>query len=90
MVEKALDEVLELKPDRFAVFNYAHVPWMRPAQKLLERSGLPDARTKLELLKLCIERIEFICDFRHSGFSFLEFLRIERISRVGVRFDFLQ
>lgn len=52
-----LDEVLELKPDRFAVFNYAHVPWMRPAQKLLERAGLPDARTKLELLKLCIERL---------------------------------
>jgi oxygen-independent coproporphyrinogen-3 oxidase len=52
-----LDEVLELKPDRFAVFNYAHVPWMRPAQKLLERAGLPDARTKLELLRLCIERL---------------------------------
>ncbi len=52
-----LDEVLELKPDRFAVFNYAHVPWMRPAQKLLEKAGLPDARTKLELLRLCIERL---------------------------------
>lgn len=52
-----LDEVLELKPERFAVFNYAHVPWMRPAQKLLERAGLPDAQTKLELLKLCIERL---------------------------------
>lgn len=52
-----LEEVLELKPERFAVFNYAHVPWMRPAQKLLERVGLPDAQTKLELLKLCIERL---------------------------------
>ena len=52
-----LNEVLQLKPDRFAIFNYAHVPWMRPAQKLLERAGLPDARTKLELLKLCIERL---------------------------------
>lgn len=52
-----LEEVLELQPERFAVFNYAHVPWMRPAQKLLERAGLPDAQTKLELLKLCIERL---------------------------------
>jgi oxygen-independent coproporphyrinogen-3 oxidase len=52
-----LEEVLELKPDRFAIFNYAHVPWMRPAQKLLERAGLPDAQTKLELLQLCIERL---------------------------------
>jgi len=55
--DQTLDQVLELKPDRFAIFNYAHVPWMRPAQKILERAGLPDARTKLELLQLCIERL---------------------------------
>jgi oxygen-independent coproporphyrinogen-3 oxidase len=55
--DRTLDQVLELKPDRFAIFNYAHVPWMRPAQKILEKAGLPDARTKLELLKLCIERL---------------------------------
>lgn len=55
--DETIDQVLELKPDRFAIFNYAHVPWMRPAQKLLERAGLPDAETKLQLLKLCIERL---------------------------------
>lgn len=54
---QTLDQVLELQPDRFAIFNYAHVPWMRPAQKILEKAGLPDARTKLELLQLCIERL---------------------------------
>lgn len=54
---ETLDEVLELKPDRFAIFNYAHVPWMKPAQKLLERHGLPSAETKMELLRLCIERL---------------------------------
>ena len=54
---KTLDQVLELRPERFAVFNYAHVPWMKPAQKILERHGLPDARTKLELLRLCVGRL---------------------------------
>jgi oxygen-independent coproporphyrinogen-3 oxidase len=54
---RTLDDVLALKPDRFAVFNYAHVPWMAPAQKILERIGLPDAETKLQLLKLCIETL---------------------------------
>ncbi|MFP4166915.1 MAG: oxygen-independent coproporphyrinogen III oxidase, partial [Opitutales bacterium] len=54
---RTLDQVLELEPDRFAVFNYAHVPWMKPAQKLLERNPLPSPRTKLELLQLCIERL---------------------------------
>lgn len=55
--DRTLDDVLALKPERFAVFNYAHVPWMRPAQKILERAGLPDAETKLQLLKLCVERL---------------------------------
>lgn len=54
---ETLDQVLTLKPDRFAIFNYAHVPWMKPAQKLLERHGLPSAETKMELLRLCIERL---------------------------------
>jgi oxygen-independent coproporphyrinogen III oxidase len=47
-----LDEVCGLEPDRFAVFNYAHVPWIKPAQKILDRSGaLPDAEAKLALLE---------------------------------------
>jgi oxygen-independent coproporphyrinogen-3 oxidase len=55
--ETTLDEVLELKPDRLAVFNYAHVPWMKPAQKILEAEALPSPETKLELLKLSIEKL---------------------------------
>jgi len=54
---KTLDEVLELKPDRFAVFSYAHVPWMKPAQKILKPAILPTAETKLELLKMTIEKL---------------------------------
>ena len=54
---KTLDEILSLKPDRFAVFNYAHVPWMKPAQKILKPEMLPSPETKLELLKLTIERL---------------------------------
>jgi oxygen-independent coproporphyrinogen III oxidase len=54
---KTLDEILSLQPDRFAVFNYAHVPWMKPAQKILKTETLPTPETKLELLKLTIERL---------------------------------
>lgn len=55
--EKTLDEVLTLKPDRFAVFSYAHVPWIKPAQKILSDEVLPSAEVKLELLKLTIEKL---------------------------------
>jgi len=53
-----LAQVLELKPDRLAVFSYAHVPWMKPAQKILERdSALPSPSTKLAMLKLITETL---------------------------------
>ena len=55
--EKTLDEILALQPDRFAVFSYAHVPWMKPAQKILTDDILPSAEVKLELLKLTIEKL---------------------------------
>jgi oxygen-independent coproporphyrinogen-3 oxidase len=54
---KTLDEILTLKPDRFAVFNYAHVPWMKPAQKILPAEAFPTPEAKLELLKLTIEKL---------------------------------
>ena len=56
--EKTLDDILELAPDRLAVFSYAHVPWMKPAQKILEQeAALPSAETKLDIFKLVIEKL---------------------------------
>ncbi|MBU3664692.1 MAG: oxygen-independent coproporphyrinogen III oxidase [Chthoniobacterales bacterium] len=52
-----LEEVLSLDPDRFAVFSYAHVPWIVPAQKILERAELPGPEAKLSMLKLVIETL---------------------------------
>jgi oxygen-independent coproporphyrinogen-3 oxidase len=52
-----LEDALSLNPDRFAIYSYAHVPWINPAQKLLEQNDLPDASTKLKLLQIIIERL---------------------------------
>jgi oxygen-independent coproporphyrinogen-3 oxidase len=54
---ETLDIVLEMKPDRLAVFSYAHVPWIKPAQKILQDKVLPAPETKLQVLKLVIERL---------------------------------
>ncbi|MDB6114066.1 MAG: oxygen-independent coproporphyrinogen oxidase [Lacunisphaera sp.] len=41
-------DVLALDPDRLSVFSYAHVPWIKPAQKILEdRAPLPGPGEKL-------------------------------------------
>jgi oxygen-independent coproporphyrinogen-3 oxidase len=54
---RTLDSVLSLQPDRLAVFSYAHVPWVKPAQKILEHKVLPPPEVKLQLLKMVIERL---------------------------------
>ena len=54
---RTLDEILRLKPDRFAVFNYAHVPWLKPHQRIFKDEMLPTPEIKLQLLKLTIEKL---------------------------------
>ena len=54
---ETLDIVLRMQPDRLAVFSYAHVPWIKPAQKILVNKVLPPAETKLQILKLIIETL---------------------------------
>lgn len=53
---RTLEAVVELNPDRLAVFSYAHVPWMKPAQKILE-DALPSTEEKLQILKQVIETL---------------------------------
>jgi oxygen-independent coproporphyrinogen-3 oxidase len=38
---RTVAQVHKLKPQRFAVFGYAHVPWFKPHQKLIDESTLP-------------------------------------------------
>lgn len=65
--EKTLDEIVELRPDRLAVFSYAHVPWIKSAQKILEMDQLPSAETKMQLLKLTIEKLTADDQFVYIG-----------------------
>lgn len=44
-----IDQVAELGAERVALFGYAHVPWMKPHQKLLEPEGLPDTHGRWAL-----------------------------------------
>lgn len=52
-----LEKTLSLNPDRLALFSYAHVPWVKPAQKLLKRNTMPSAEEKFAILKLAIETL---------------------------------
>ena len=55
--EKTLKAILTFNPDRLAVFSYAHVPWMKPNQKLIKEADLPSPDVKLAMLKMIIETL---------------------------------
>ncbi len=52
---RTLDSVVEMRPERIAVYSYAHVPWLRPHQKAIDVAELPDAELKFELFGAAIE-----------------------------------
>jgi oxygen-independent coproporphyrinogen-3 oxidase len=58
-----IDDVLALSPDRLSVFSYAHVPWLKPSQKIFEDRGqLPTPEQKLAMFALAHERLT------HAGY----------------------
>ena len=56
-LSRALDQALALAPDRFAVFGYAHVPWMKPHQKLIALEALPAGPLRPAMAALVSERL---------------------------------
>ena len=54
---RTLDTVAEMRPDRVAVYGYAHMPHLFKPQKQLDASLLPSGETKLALLQLAIEKL---------------------------------
>ncbi len=47
--------IAEMRPTRIALFQYAHVPWMKPAQKVLEQYRMPDSDAKAEMFAIASE-----------------------------------
>ncbi|MEA1956685.1 MAG: oxygen-independent coproporphyrinogen III oxidase [Campylobacterota bacterium] len=53
--KETLELSLSLNPDRFAVFNYAHVPWMKKTMRKIDETTLPQPDEKLEIMKYTID-----------------------------------
>ncbi len=56
--DRSLDIVLDMRPDRVAVYSYAYVPWIKANQRKLDAAQLPSPETKLRLF--CIARERFL------------------------------
>ena len=56
--KKTLELSTELNPDRVAVFNYAHVPWLKRTMRKFDETTLPSPEVKLQIFKYTIDFFE--------------------------------
>jgi oxygen-independent coproporphyrinogen-3 oxidase len=52
-----LDQVIAMRPDRLAVYGYAHMPKIFKAQRQIRSAELPDAALRLALLQLAVNKL---------------------------------
>ncbi|EKD41784.1 MAG: hypothetical protein ACD_73C00532G0002 [uncultured bacterium] len=50
-----LGKVLKMKPNRMAIYSYAHVPWVRPVQRTFEDSDLPTPEMKINFFETALQ-----------------------------------
>ncbi len=53
--KETLSLALTLDPDRFAVFNYAHVPWLKKTMRKIDETTLPRPDEKLQIMQYTID-----------------------------------
>lgn len=51
-IRDSVEKTVRLNPGRIALFGYAHVPWMRKHQKLIDESQLPSPAERVRLAEI--------------------------------------
>lgn len=57
-IEDTMDAVCRLRPDRIALYGYAHVPWIKPGQRRFTEADVPQGEYRRKLRELGRERLE--------------------------------
>lgn len=55
---RTIEKVVDMNPDRLALFGYAHVPWLKPNQRLLPAEHLPAALERLRIFTTAAKLLE--------------------------------
>jgi oxygen-independent coproporphyrinogen-3 oxidase len=62
--EKSVEQIISLRPDRVAMYSYAHVPWLKRPQRVLA-AHLPEGTEKFAIFVSGIER------FVAAGYTYI-------------------
>ncbi|MGF1455964.1 MAG: oxygen-independent coproporphyrinogen III oxidase [Alphaproteobacteria bacterium] len=57
-LRRTVDQAVAMGPDRLSVFGYAHVPWMKTHQKMIDTDRLADAEGRLEQVETIAAALE--------------------------------
>jgi oxygen-independent coproporphyrinogen III oxidase len=57
-VIRSAELAVSLAPSRLALFGYAHVPWFKPHQKLIDTKALPGAAERMAQMHAAAEALE--------------------------------
>ncbi len=52
-----VNRVIDISPNRIAVFNYAHVPWLKKNQSAMPAEAIPSPDERLAILQMTIETL---------------------------------
>jgi oxygen-independent coproporphyrinogen-3 oxidase len=83
-IDVTMDALARLKPDRVALYAYAHVPWIKPGQRRFTDADLPEGGDKRELHEIGRERLSAL-GYRELGLDYyvLENDSLWQAQRVG-------
>lgn len=56
--EKTIEQVLKIRPNRIALYGYAHVTWKQKVQKSFNKLNLPGPETRISLFLLALEMLK--------------------------------
>jgi oxygen-independent coproporphyrinogen-3 oxidase len=63
--EHTVERVLAIRPERVALFHYAHVPWLKRHQTALDVERAPESDVKLTIFTRAVEQ------FRSAGYVYI-------------------
>lgn len=63
--ESTVERVIKIRPQRVALFHYAHVPWLKRHQTALETDLAPSSEVKLSIFVRSVEQ------FRAAGYVYI-------------------
>jgi oxygen-independent coproporphyrinogen-3 oxidase len=54
---ETVEKIIDISPNRIAVFNYAHVPWLKKHQNVIPSEAIPATDERLNIFKMTIEKL---------------------------------